>query len=84
MNTDLKYYIQEIRGMLTKECEKNFVVLFSHVVNFKKIDAIPCLQELEISVDKYFYFENDCLCPLELFTFPDDDDGEEKKEFLIT
>jgi hypothetical protein len=65
----LRYYIQELRGMLTKEYYKNFVVLFTNVINFKKIDAIPCLEELGIPVDKYFCFENDCLSPLDWFNF---------------
>jgi hypothetical protein len=38
-----------------------------------KIDAIPCLVELGIPVDKYFCFENDCLCPLTIFKFKDEE-----------
>jgi hypothetical protein len=55
------------------------MVLFTNVVNIKQIDAIPCLKELEIPVDKYFCFENDCLSPLHIFDFKDEED---KEEFL--
>jgi predicted GTPase len=32
-DSTLGYYIQEIRGMLTKDLKDNFVVLFTHVQN---------------------------------------------------
>jgi hypothetical protein len=49
------------------------VVLFTNVVNFMKIDAIPCLNELEIPIDNYFCFENDCLKPFDFYKFKDEE-----------
>jgi hypothetical protein len=75
----LRYYIQEIRGMLTKDFMKNFVVLYTHVTNPDKIVAISSLKELDIPIDKYCYFENDCLHPLNWYDFPDE---KNKKKFI--
>jgi hypothetical protein len=69
--------------MLTKEYLNNFVVLFTNVVNVMKIDAIPCLEELKIPIDKYFCFENDCLSPVHFFE-GEFHDNDERDEFLTT
>jgi hypothetical protein len=58
--------------MLTKDFMKNFVVLYTHVTNPDKIVAISSLKELDIPIDKYCYFENDCLHPLDFYEFQDD------------
>lgn len=59
----LKYLIAELRGMLTKECENNFIICFTGVINSEKIDAIHALNEMQIPTKNQVYFENDCLIP---------------------
>jgi hypothetical protein len=65
--------------MLTKEFKKNFLVLFTHVTNPENIVAIGPLKELEIPIDKYCYFENDCLHPSSFYDFQDE---KNKKKFI--
>ena len=59
----LSYLIQEIKGILTKECLNNFILCFTHVVNRYKIDALPTIKAMGIPIDKMVYFDNDCLIP---------------------
>lgn len=65
-DTILKYLISELKGMLTKECQNNFIVCFTAVVSKFKIDATHAIQAMGIPIDKKVYFENDCLIPAKL------------------
>lgn len=69
----LLYLINELKGMLTKECQKNFIICFTGVVNPTKIDSLGAMQQMEIPTDNYLYFENDCLLPLNLIPNYDED-----------
>jgi len=60
-----KYCISEIKTMMPIECRENFVVCFTCAANATKIDALETLRALEIPVDRYVTFENDCLLPKE-------------------
>lgn len=61
MDLVLQYFITEVKGMLTKDCEENFVVCFTNVINLAKIDAKKALQTLGIPLKHTCCFENDCL-----------------------
>ena len=64
--------------MLTKECQHNFIICFTGVVNATKIDALGAIKTMDIPTDYYLYFENDCLLPLPLELIPNyDEDYEE-------
>ena len=69
----LSYLINELKGMLTKECQNNFIVCFTNVVNKFKIDALGAMKSMAIPTKNFVFFENDCLIPPTLI--PDYDSG---------
>jgi len=46
------------------ECRDNLIVCFTGVVTLSKIDAIASLRALDLPVNRYVAFENDCLLPM--------------------
>ena len=67
-----RYLINEIKGMLTKECRNCFILCFTSVTNKFKIEAIPALKSMGVPTDRTVYFENDCLIPPNKLPTPDD------------
>ena len=61
----MSYLVGELRAMLPKGIERNFMVCFTNCVNPSKIDALDTLKEMNIPITQsnFFCFENDSLTP---------------------
>jgi GTP-binding protein EngB required for normal cell division/predicted solute-binding protein len=77
----LKYLIEELKGMLTKECKNNFIVCFTGVVSKNKIDAFSALETMLIPLVNITYFENDCLIPPQQIDNFDEEYGDSAKVY---
>ena len=74
------FMIQQIRGLLTKDYEDNFMVVFTHAANSARADATKSLNELGINVSLNLNFQNECLIPFSIsakYQDPDDLPGYE-------
>ena len=60
LDTYFKYYIGELRKMLIKDCQDNFIICFSHGVGDEK-EALYSLAKQGIPTQNYIKFENSCL-----------------------
>lgn len=74
----IKYLIDQYRGIMTKECQKNLIVCFTYVNDPDRIDALPALIEEGIMTNDtpFFCFENSCVFPPKVHDYIKD---EEKK-----
>ena len=66
MTMELKYCIEQFKGMLTDDYKDNVFACFTHVTSPTKIDAKAVLAELKIPLGNFVYFENSCLMPVEV------------------
>ena len=57
----LSNLITELKGMLNKECENNFIICFTRVANQSKIDALEAMKTMNIPTENFVFFENNCL-----------------------
>jgi GTPase SAR1 family protein len=62
-DSTVSYLINELRAIMSKECQNNIIVAFSNVTNPLRVDARDSLKELGLSLDKEVLFECDCLLP---------------------
>ena len=60
INESLKYYISQIRKMLTQDCKDNFIICFSFVAK-KVAHALDALVAMGIPANYMFKFDNSCL-----------------------
>ncbi len=67
--------------MLTTNCNKNFIVCFTSVVNSMNIAAKETLSDV-LPVNNMVYFENDCLMPYNLIDECVNNFYENKKESI--
>lgn len=65
VDATLKYLITQYRSIMTKECENNILICFTHVSNQYNIPAIDSLKEagLITANTPTFYFDNSCIVP---------------------
>lgn len=63
LDAGIGYMINGIKGLLTKECKDNIIIMFTHTSNASKIDSFGSLQQMGIPTKYYFTFDNDCIVP---------------------
>jgi GTP-binding protein EngB required for normal cell division len=83
LTTELKYCLEQFKGMLTDDYKNNVFACFTHVTSPAKIGAIEIIKQINIPPSNIFMFENECLMPFKFVKeFLAEMDDEEKEDEL--